>query len=227
MQFIQLRAWNTGQLLFSGHYRDWKTCLEAAVASGVSLSYAVIEDADIGAANLDGACFDYARFVRCHLRGANLSESSFVKTQFTDCALDESCFVDSVVIDARFTDTTMSACDVDYADFRRAIIGCAEFLKTDFGRVKSLAGACLSLRGQVYPIARGPVFIRGLGLDIVLLDEHVMIGSVVLRKDQIGANAGSLARAFAEHGITPSAHTLQRLWETLRGSEALASLMAA
>src|SRR5690606_1239824 len=122
MKFMRLYAWNTRETLFSGHFSDWKTCLEAAVGSGVSLNHLALEDADIGAANLDGASFDYARFVRCNLRGANLSESSFVKAQFSDCILDDACFTDSALMGARFSETSMRRCDVDFADFRRALI---------------------------------------------------------------------------------------------------------
>lgn len=227
MRFIRLCAWNTRETLFSGHFKDWKTCLEAAIGSGVDLNYLVIEDADIGPANLDGGIFDYARFLRCNLRGANLSECSLVKTQFIQCTLNDVCLADSVASGARFLDSSMRHCDVDFADLRRALVGCTDFLKTDFSRVRDLSGAAFSFKGHLCPMTHNPVFVRGLGLDVVLLDEHVVWGGLVLRKDQLGVSAHSMAGIFAQHGLTPPLHVVQRLWELIRGEKTQFSPLAA
>lgn len=82
MQYIQLKSWKTNENLFSGHFINFKTCLETAIDKNVNLDYILIEHQDLALANLDGAMMNYARMRYCNLRGANLSECELEKSQW-------------------------------------------------------------------------------------------------------------------------------------------------
>ncbi len=217
MPIKTLQAWNTNSTIFRGQFDSWKECLEAAISQGVSLDYLHLEDADIGAANLDGAKMSYARMRRCRLAGANLSETTLIKSEWTDCDMRDVSMSDVSAVGARFLGTRMNGVDVAYADLRATLVSCTEFLKIDVSHSTHLSGSAFVAQGHVCPMTRGPIFVRGLGLDTVLLDEHVVLGSgIILRRDQFGNREG-LIKVFAQHGLKPHADQLCRLWSALRG----------
>lgn len=224
MSWLTLKTWNTGETLFEGEFASWKECLESAITAGVSLDHLQLENADLSAANLDGASLDYARITHCNLRGANLSEASLIKSQWTGCDFTEACLMDTQAVNAKFTQCRMGQMDVAYADLRGAMIDCPAFLKNDFTRSTHMGGAVFMTHGSVYSISRGPVFVRGMALDVVLMDEHVLIGGdMIVRNDQLGRiNPVLMDLAPCGHDTVPAEKMLELLWDALRRHAPLA-----
>jgi hypothetical protein len=217
MTTLTLTAWNTGATLFAGQFSSWKTCLEAAISDNVTLDYLYLEGIDFGPANLDGARMNYARLRSCGLKGANLSEASLIKSDWQGCDLRDICLSNSVLVGARFSESALSGTDVSFADLRGLRTTCPDFLKCDFAHSTSLVGSAFHIQGLICPMTRTPVYVRGLGMDTVLLDEHVIIGGkTVLRRDQLVSHDG-LIRIFAEQGLKPHPELLRGVWNVIRG----------
>lgn len=216
MNSMVLRSWNNDAILFSGQYDTIKACVEDAVAKGVQLDYLDLADADLAHANLDGATMNYARFKRCDLRDANLSEASIIKATFDDCDLSDACLIDSIAIGTRFDQSKMSHIDVHYADLCGILVTCTDFLKTDFSNTAHMASSMFLSHGMMCPMSRRPVFLRGLGLDMIMLDEHVLVGGlIVMRRDQMHTREG-VASVFMQRGLQPNPQALATLWDTVQ-----------
>jgi hypothetical protein len=215
MTLKTLRTWNDDTVLFTGDFDTWQTCVAAAIDAGIVLDYLTLSDCDVTHANWDGAQMNYAKFVRCDLTGANLSEASLIKTIFEDCALNDVCLSDTVAVGGRFMGSSMARIDVHYADLRGILVTCPEFLKIDFSNTAHMASSAFMAHGVMCPMTRRPVFLRGLGLDMVMLDEHIVLGNMmVLRRDQMRSRDG-LAHAFGKNGLQPNPDTLAALWDTI------------
>ncbi len=218
MALLKLTTWNTNKTLFEGEFASWKACLESAVDQGVALDHVLLENLDLTAINLDGAQMDYAQIRYCNLRGANLSEASLIKSRWTGCDLSDVCLIDTQAVNAQFTQCKMARIDIAYSDLRGAMLTCPEFLKADFMKSTHMGGAVFMAHGSVYPISRGPVFVRGMALDVVLLDEHVVIngGDMIVRNDQISKISHIMMDlAPCGHNVSPE-QMLQVLWDALR-----------
>lgn len=216
MNTIILRSWNDGAVLFSGTYTSVKACLEDAVAKDVPLDYLELADVDLAHANLDGARMNYARFTRCDLIDVNLSEASVIKAVFEECDLSNACLCDTVAVGARFDRSRMTDMDVHYADLRGVLVTCTDFLKVDFSNTAHMESSAFMARGVLCPMSRRPVFLRGLGLDMIMLDEHVLVGGIIiLRRDQMQSREG-VASIFMQNGLQPNPQALANLWDTVQ-----------
>ncbi len=209
---IELIAWNTRKTLLLGDFISLKHAIEHAINNHIKLDYLEISNADLRNGNFDGGSFNYAKFTRVNFEGANLSEGSFIKAQFETCNLTNVTLTDASCVGAQFKDTAMTNCEALYTDFRGALFGCHHFLKSDFRQSSHFGGAAFMNKGNLCPMPKGPVFIRGMGMDVVLLDEHAIIGGmVILRKEQLFDTHGKISSIFAGHGLSPSQDAIQKL----------------
>lgn len=215
--YIELKTWNTRRVILRGEFASHKKAIEYAINQGISLDYLMIEDCDLSNGNFDGGSFSYARFNNCNFDGANLSESSFIKSQFIKCCLNNTALTDSNFIGSSFENSSLRNCEALYTDFRGIVVTCPYFLKSDFRHTAHFSGACFMSKGNTCPMSQGPIFIRGLGMDLVLLDEHVVVGStIIIRKDQVFDKHGTLSPVFSDKGLKPNNALIEQLWESLR-----------
>lgn len=214
---IELTAWNTRQILLSGDFVSTRHAIEYAINHNIKLDYLESSDADLRHSNLDGGSFNYARFTRVNFEGANLSECSLIKAQFEDCTLTNVTLTDTSCVGAQFKNSPMMNIEALYTDFRGALFSCVHFLKSEFRQTAHFGGAVFVSKGNVCPMSKGPVFIRGLGMDVTLLDEHAIIGgTIILRKEQLFDTHGKLSHIFAQNGLNPSQDSIQKLWSCIR-----------
>ena len=216
MQTIQLTSWSTNEILFQGQFNSFRECLENAIDKGVILNFLCLENQDLSLANLDGAIMNDAHIRYCNFRGANLSECELQKTHWTGCDMTEVCFKDTDLVCAKFQQCKMRDVHMQFADMRGMMVTCPEFLKGDFSRTPHMGGSVFLANGTAYAMSRPPVFVRGMPIDIVLLDDHIILGDMlVLRHDQLGIARHCLMDLVAEDAAAPEM-LLQTLWSALR-----------
>lgn len=224
---IELIAWNTRKTIMSGDFISVRHALEHAINHNIKLDYIDLSDIDLKHSNLDGGSFNYARFTRVNFDGTNLSECSLIKAQFQECNLTNVTLTDTSCVGAKFQNSCMLNCEALYTDFRGALFSCHHFLKSDFRQSAHFGGAAFMNKGNICPMSKGPVFVRGLGMDVVLLDEHAIIGgTVILRKEQLFDTHGQLSSIFAGHGLSPSQDAIQKLWLSIRHDAPLSKKVA-
>lgn len=214
---IELTAWNTRKIIMSGDFISYKHAIEYAIDHNINLDYLTLNDVDLSHSNLDGVSLNYAQLTRVNFEGANISESSVIKAKFEDCNLTNVTLTDTNCVGTSFQNCVMMNIEALYADFRGALVTCPHFLKNDFRQTAHFGGACFMNKGNMCPMSKGPVLIRGLGLDVVLLDEHAIVsGTIILRKEQLFDKQGQISPIFARSGINPSPEVLQKLWHCIR-----------
>ena len=214
---ITLKAWNTQKIIMSGDFVSHRRALEHAIDRNIKLDYLELSDVDLSHGNFDSGSFNYARFTRVNLEGSNLSEASFIKSVFEECNLTNVTLTDTVCVGTQFKKTKMINCEALHADFRGCLISCAHFLKSDFRQSAHFGGAAFMSRGNICSMSKGPIFIRGLGLDVILLDDHAIIGgTMIIRKEQLFDQHGKISSIFANAGCAPSKEALQKLWLCVR-----------
>jgi len=124
---MQIKHKVTGAVLFDGKYDTIKALVEAAVKSGVDLSYADLRGVDLSDANLRGAKLRYANLFGANLSGADLRGADLSY--------------------ANLIGTDLRCTDLSYANLERAKLSNAKLWGTNFSyailRYANLSGTNL------------------------------------------------------------------------------------
>ena len=170
-----------GGVILEGPYTTIRKATEKAVQEGIDLSFANFRKADFKDAELDGISAPGACFWGADLSGANVSDAYLHDCDFRLSLLKRACLSDSIFSHCDFRGASFASVILDGADFSGSQLNCPQFLKQDFSQIQSLRNVTYHHLGEVAcRFDRAPVYVRGLGADIVFLDHHIKIGETVV-----------------------------------------------
>jgi len=212
MKSILIRDYRNGAVIFSGCYSDLGTALAAAVAAGHDLAYADLSRANLVNAALDEAQLRGARLCGANLTGANMSEGCYDGADFSNACLHGACLAGASLRDCNFDGALFGATDIAAARLGGCQFSTLSAFGLNFADTAQLE-ACTFIdpAGQHCPFSRPPLLLHGLPVPVVLMDEHLKIGShVKTYRDWCGETAlplfaGNLLTTLARQTCTSDA----------------------
>jgi hypothetical protein len=178
MQILSIQSYKTGEILFQGQFKNFKTCLAAAITEKITLAYADLKHKNLVNAQLDDACMPYADFTRSNLSGANLSESMMQGAQFTGVSLHNTCLAYSDLRGCVFENASFGATDVTGSDISFSSFSTLSCFSLDFMHVHAMKNCVFkNPDGTLSALSRPPIVVNGLGcMPLIFLDQHLKIG---------------------------------------------------
>lgn len=187
---ITLKSHLTGEEIFEGHYENARQAVEDAVSQGVILDGVDVSHMNLACANLDDAQMAGARCHGTNFNGANLSEAVLDFADFTGAELSHACLAASSLNHVNFSEASFASTDVTDAVITRCQFTCPSVFTTLFCRAAHFKD-CLYYcdKGHARQMNDVPIFIYGLPMEIVCLDNEIKIGRDFIAKKDI-ASAG-------------------------------------
>lgn len=203
MPYLELKAFRTGRILFAGQYKTIKHALEAAIAQGVDLAGIELKDCNLEHANMDDAQFSNAVFFRCNMRRANLSEAKLDRARFLDCDLSEACLSYASLRQTNLIETPVTRVDMAGAWVENMIFSCPSALSLNFVDCKKFRNSVYIHNGHIHCLmTKQPVTIKGLKYDVTLMSDHIKVGCLVRRYDEMAKLKPELImRLFGRDGL--------------------------
>lgn len=167
-----------GKTIYSGRFKSFKDCLEAAIREEINLSGADLAHKNLSHANLDDGMLNGAGFSGSNLIGANLSEAALDNADFTDCSLESACLAFSALrhcnfTGARFGGTYIAGALIDGARFSG--LSC---LHLDFIDTGSMADCLYTDEdNRTATFSAPPLLLHGLPKSIAVIGDMVKIGT--------------------------------------------------
>ncbi len=177
------------ELRFKGFFKDASECLEAALRDGVDMTGLKLSGLNLARANLDGGVFTGADFSGCNLGGANMSECDLQSCVFSHASLTDVCLCESDLRKAVFFETSFSASDISGSIIEECLFSCPSAFTLKFSEAATFAKSVYYADAVHCPMGRPPIVITGLPYQIVVMDDHLMIGRTVRALD-VWNNAG-------------------------------------
>lgn len=173
-------------LLFTGVFKNFRACVEAAINQGVSLARADLRQRNLSFAMLDGGLFDAADFSGSNLCGANLSEISAPGSVWNEADLSGACLAYSDLSTAVFRATQFGATDIAGCDLRRALFADSpSCFHLNFAEAQSMKGARYAAGPAEAAMTRPPLVMLGLqGGALAQLDNHVVCRGQLIERDK-------------------------------------------
>lgn len=222
MTAIELKQFKTGKLLFKGDFTNIAEALEDAVQKKIKLDGVIIENTNLDDACLDEAMLNRAVFYKCSLRHADMSEGSYNNTRFIDCDLSGACLAHSAFKQTCFIETPMVKADMAGAWIENIVFSCPSVLDLNFSECTEFRNSVYIHEGKMHCLlTKQPITIKGLHYPITLMHEHIKVGCIVkkyneleaLRPETIQRVFGHSARDFSADYI-PFLQTASRLAST-------------
>lgn len=205
MTYFLLKKVGSQCNLFAGEYDSIKDCIEDAVRNEINLDYVDLRGVNLMNADLDEGMFNHARFDHANLTGANLSGTKLNGACFRNATLYNTCFCEAQLSGAQFFGASFGATDIDWADISKTCFDTLLALDLQFSDALLMQSALYYDRtGTICNLSHPPVVIKGLQNVVVLFDDHMKVGSVVLpypswmemQENGMIANLGGDAAAF-------------------------------
>ena len=169
---------HSGQILYSGRFKSFRGCLEAAVRDKINLSGADLAHKNLCHANLDDAVLDGADFSGSNLIGANLSEAALDSADFTECSLESACLAFSSLRNCNFTNTRFGGTYIAGALIDEARFSGLSCLYLDFIDTGSMADCLYSDEGNRTAVfSAPPLLMHGLPKAIAIIGNQIKIGT--------------------------------------------------
>jgi len=207
MKNYKLISLRTGETLFAGFFKDFKTCLEDAVIRHIPLNHIDLKGKNLSNANLDDGIFGYADFSGANLTGSNISESYCKGANFEGASLFNTCFAYSNLSSCNFTNASFGACDISGAIIDGSKFSTLSAFTIDFTKTKQMRNCVfLANDGSISSLSTPPICITGIDKSpIIMLDEHIYRGHRRLEK----AHTQKLLKAIANlHDKAPQTKIL-------------------
>jgi len=184
MKNYKLTSLRTGETLFAGFFKDFKTCLETAVMRRTPLHHVDLKGRNLTNANLDDGIFAHANFSGSNLTGANLSESYCKGANFAGTSLFNTCLAYSNLTTCNFQDASFGATDMAGAVIDGARFSTLSAFTIDFTKARQMHGCTFTAHdGSISSLSTPPICITGVDkAPIIMLDEHIYRGHRRLEK---------------------------------------------
>lgn len=181
MKTIEIKHVRTGNIIFSGFFRNIREAAEQAIADNVSLALADLRHANLAHAELDGGDFDQASLEGANLTAANLSECSFHATRITNAQLHSAVFCQSQLEAVDFRGALFGATDITDACISHCQFDTLSALDMDFTATYAISlNSFSAFDNTLCGLSHPPLVIKGLGLPLACLDSHILAGSEAL-----------------------------------------------
>lgn len=183
--FIEIKTYNSGELLYRAAGLNVGEVLTQAVAEGVCLDYADLRYANLVNVNLDDAVMRHACFAGANLMGANMSEGLFDHSDFSGASLSNVCLCYSSLIDCSFEGASFGATDVAGTILEECRFSGLSAFTLNFRDVEKLARCVfVDIFGGRSSFFRAPVVVQGLTYPVILLDDHIKVGNLLIAFDE-------------------------------------------
>ena len=180
MKTHQIRHSATGETLFEGVFKTIRETVERAVGENTRLDHADLSGANLVNAALDGARMCHACFNGANLMGANLSEATLDGADFTAASLQAVCLRFSTLRGCNFDGAAFGATDIYGCDIGGSHFSTPAAFLLNFADAINMKDCYYSISGhEACLMSRPPVFIQGLREPVVLMDDCMLIGSVL------------------------------------------------
>ena len=207
MAIIELKQHRTGKVLYTGEHRNKKEALEQAATNGIDLSGVELSGENLDHAVLDDIKMQQAYIRQCSLRYCNLSESLLNRAKFIDCDLSHACLAYASMRQTSVIETPIAHAELSGAWIENMIFSCPSGLLLDYSRCSQFKNSIYIHNQKTHCLMmKEPIFIRGLGYDVILMNDHIKVGCVVKKYDEMAQLKpevierlfGSQARDFRE-----------------------------
>ena len=180
MQFYTIKRRQTGKIIFSGHFLNFKACVEQAIADKISLFQADLRNTNFLNAELDGGDFRQADFSGSNMSGANASECQMQGANLSAVTLHGAVLCESNFRKTIFDGALFGATDVFGSNLSACRFSTPSAFTLNFSDAKTMTGSQFANScGTLCQISRPPVVISGLNQTVVMMDDHIKIGANV------------------------------------------------
>lgn len=194
---MRIYSLSSGRVLFEDGFSSLKKTAENAAVQGADLSFADFRKADFRSATLDGIIAPGACFWGADLSGAALAQSNLKGCDMRLAMLARTCLAESICDESDFRGATFSSTLLAGASLKNCRFSGAGILRQDMAGIESLAGSAYDYLGETLcPMTRPPVYVRGLGTDIVFLDAQVMVGTKLYNRAALPPDFAPLAQVI-------------------------------
>ncbi len=180
MPLLKIKNHRTGETIFEGAFDSAKACIEQAVRENTCLDYADLRYANLANAALDDIVMRHALLDNTNLTGANLSEAKLDGTSFTSATLYGACLCVSSLRSCHFEGASFGASDISGSDVSECRFSTLSALRLNFIDAEKIENCQFTDgSGQTCPFSLPPLYVSGLAMPVVFMDEHLKIGTIV------------------------------------------------
>lgn len=180
MQFYTIKRRQTGKVIFSGHFLNFRACVEHAIADEISLFQADLRGANLLNAELDGGDFRQADFSGSNMSGANASECQLQGCNLSGVTLHGAALCESNFKKSIFDAASFGATDIFGSDLSECYFSTLSAFTLNFTDTKTMTGSQFKNGcGTLCHMSRPPVVIGGLNQTVVMMDDYIKIGASV------------------------------------------------
>lgn len=176
MPHLVIREIRSRRPLFSGDYPDIRSCVEDAVAQGLSLQGADLSHANLSNAQLDGAHLDRACLREANMAGANLSEARLCYSVLDHAQLHSTTLCEATLTGTSLRGTLFGATDIAGAHLEACLFDTFSALELDFLHTRRLKN-CGFIAGndRFCGFSRPPLILRGLAHIVACFDHDLLL----------------------------------------------------
>ena len=184
MEYHRLKNEHNGEVLFEGHYKDIKTCLEDAVQNNIILKGVDLAGANLFNAELDGAQFVDCKFDNANLLGANLCEALFENCTFAGSQLQSSFWCFSNMNNCDFSYTSFAGTDISGTHIKNSRFAAPSTFNLNFIDCEVISNCHYFQDNICYHFDKPPVRVSGLAYPIIRIGAFIKIGSQIKSPDE-------------------------------------------
>ena len=178
-----IRRWNDNGVIFQWDGMVFSTALiECAMGAGICFDYAVFENRDLSAINMDGQTFEYTHFIGCNLSGANMSEAVFRHCRFDHCDLTGTCMAESILSHCDFSGSSFADSDFFDATMNGCIFTCPSIFNQNINFCRQFIDIKYINESGFMDFDHPPTIIHHHAKRIVIGDDTVLYGEKMLDK---------------------------------------------
>lgn len=188
LAYFEITSAKDKEILFSGCFENFKSCLERAVSLKKDLSYADLRHQDLSHANLDGALLDHADFSYAKCNDINLSEACITHARFLHTDLRDACFCESDLSHAHFMKSNMKFADIAYAILQKTLFADPSALRLEFSAAETLKDCVYEDLNKKYTtFSAAPAVLMKDGQHICFFEQHLSINTHLHGYDDMSA----------------------------------------
>jgi uncharacterized protein YjbI with pentapeptide repeats len=185
MQLYTIKRQQTGNIIFSGQFSNFRACIEQAIIDEISLFQADLHGTNLLNAELDGGDFRQADFTGSNLSGANASECRMQGANLTGATLHGAVLCESDFDKALFDTALFGATDVFGCVLSACHFSTLSAFALNFSEAKTMSGSHFENPcGTQCAMSRPPLVINGLNQTIIMMDQHIKIGARVFALEE-------------------------------------------
>ena len=184
MKNYKITTKDTNELLFAGYFKDFKSCLEAAVNKHTPLNNANLSHQNLSNANLDDGIFAGADFSGSNLSGVNISEAYCKGANFNRTSLFNASFAYSNLTNSDFQNSLFGGTDIVGALIDGSTFSTLSAFSLDFNNSRQMHDCkFVTPDNSSIEFSSPPITIKGLRPQlIIILENHILEGQQSIQK---------------------------------------------